>query len=260
MKKVVSILLIAILYLSVSSCAKPTEQPKTETNSTNQAATGLYLNPEYTLKSKIGEAEDIFVGKILSVKSLSSDVCFPDFIPDYGISLNLYTVKVEKTYISHLVSENITITVVGTYKPEPDEYGYSNAFEVGKKYIMTGRVQPYNNKPIITAMTTMSAQIDGGKLIPISSPAEQMYAGIETVEQLEKSAEFIELCKSDDIFIPKTIYDEEKELTNDSAATLNPEKSQTKQEVIETIREAIKVDSKVKMDISYDNYPNDDTK
>lgn len=260
MKKYFSILLIFIVILTTVSCTKPTEEPQNKTNNSQQASVGLYSNPEYTLKSKIGDAEDIFVGKILSVKPLSSDVCFPDFIPDYGRGLNLYTVKVEKTYLSHLVSKNIIITVVGTYKPEPDEYEYANAFEVGNTYIMTGRVQPYENKPIITVFTNMSAEINEGKLIPITTYAEQMYAGIETVEQLEKNADFIELCKSDDIFISKTFYDEEKELTNDSTATLNPEKSMTKQKVIETIREAIKVDSKVKMDISYDNYPNDDTK
>ncbi len=260
MKKYFSILLIFIVILTTVSCTKPTEEPQNKTNNSQQASVGLYLNPEYTLKSKIGDAEDIFVGKILSVKSLSSDVRFPDFIPDNGIGLNLYTVKIEKTYISHLISENTTITVVGTYKPEPDKYGYSNAFEVGNTYIMSGRVQPYENKPIITVFTNMSAEINKGKLIPITTSAEQMYAGIETIEQLENNADFIELCKSKDIFIPNTFYNEDEQLINDSTATLNPEKSKTKQEVIETIREAIKVDSKVKMDISYDNYPNDETK
>ena len=91
MKKVVSILLIAILYLSVSSCAKPTEQPKTETNSTNQAATGLYLNPEYTLKSKIGEGvppPDINTSVFSPFPSVNTHIFLPSNFTSCPIGLS----------------------------------------------------------------------------------------------------------------------------------------------------------------------------
>ena len=201
---------------------------------------------------------DIFAGKIIDATEIGENVDFPNY--GGGESFSIYTVEVEKSFLSQYVEPGTTIKVIGGQIEQNEDGLYAKEYDVGKSYILTGIVQPYENRPVIASFATLCAEIDDGKIIPISTPAEKIYEGIETVEQLEKNADFIELCKNNDIFVSEVFYKEEKELTNDSTATLNPEKAKTKQEVIETIREAIKVDSKVKMDISYDNYPNDDTK
>lgn len=260
-KKILVMLIVLLIILSAFGCSKENiSDKKTDDlhNTTTDTGEYDYVPEEYNFNMLKKRTCDVFIGKIVDAKVIGEDVDFPNYGGD-GV-FSIYTVEVEKTYLSHYVTKGDSIKVIGAQIEQNEDDLYAKAYDVGKSYILTGIVQPYENRPVIASFATLCAEIDDGKIIPISTPAEKIYSGIETVEQLENNADFIELCKSDDIFVSETFYDEEKELTNDSTATLNPEKSQTKQEVIETIREAIKVDSKVKMDISYDNYPNDETK
>ena len=258
MKKRVFILVI-VLVLFLFGCTTEKENSKSNTNDNSSNETNYdYIPREYTFNEEKNYACDIFVGKVIDKKELGTNVVFPNYGGNAVFSI--YTVEVEKTYLSYVVTTGTTIKVIGATSVQDKEGLYAEEYIVGKTYIMTGDVQPYENIPVIASFSSLCAEIDDGNIIPISTPAESMYAGIETVEQLEKNEDFIELCNTKPTFLSNVFYSEKKELTTESNATLNPEKSQTKQEVIETIREAIKVDSKVKMDISYDNYPNDDTK
>ena len=252
MKRLSLFILILILSVSLlSGCTK--DQPVSDNNDDISTHTDI-IPREQTFITQMDFALDIFVGKVISVEDLDDNVRFTNFSSgcDDGYKYKIYTIKVEKVYLPYVVTEGTTIKVVSPYIKLSKSNEFVLPLEKGEKYILTGMPQPYLKEPIIVAPANMSAKITKkGELIPISSPAEEMYNGITTLKQLEGCEDFINLCKNGKPKLPEIFYmekDEEYDWNNTSKYDKRIE------DAAEKVKAALPVDSKVKMNIDYDNF------
>lgn len=260
-KRLLSVTLMLTLIISIVSCQKETDivdQSQASNQSVNSSADLVFTEQNFTNNKH----SDVFIGNVIKIEHIEENLTFPSFGDISEYNTNLYTVKVEKTYLPFVVSENDTINVLMCYTDKQESQSlYVNELEVGKSYILSGIVQPYNGEPIIVAMGNMIASVSKkGKIVPQSSPSEEMFKGIETIEELEADEDFKTLCKSVGKGTLSTVfYSEESDAISDNKLNADSEATlkQTKEQVIEIIREAIKVDSKVKMNVDYDNTPED---
>ncbi len=243
-------LFIIILMLSVSllsGCTK--NQPVSENNDDISTDTDL-IPREQTFITELEFASDIFVGKVISVEDIDKNTRFTNF--SGGYALKLYTIEIQKNYLPYVVTEGTTIKVVSPYTELSTSEEFILPLEKGEKYILSGMPQPYLKEPIIVAPANMSAKITKkGEIIPISYSAKEMYSGISTVEQLESCEDFINLCKNGKPKLPQIFYmekDEEYDWDNTSKYDKRIE------DAAEKVKAALPVDSKVKMNIDYDNF------
>ena len=252
MKRLSLFILILILSVSLlSGCTK--DQPVSDNNDDISTHTDI-IPREQTFNAELEFASDIFVGKVISVEDLDDNVRFTNFSSGYddGYRRKIYTIKVEKVYLPYVVTEGTTIKVVSPYTKLSKSEEFISPLEKGEKYILSGMPQPYLKEPIIVAPANMSAKITkDGEIIPISTPAQEMYNGISTIEQLERCEDFINLCKNGKPKLPKIFY-MEKDEEYDWNDTSKYDKRVA--DAVEKIKAALPVDSKVKMNIDYDNF------
>ena len=190
-----------------------------------------------TLKNSVMSATDIFIGEVIAAKELNEHITFDDFTTLTSIPV-LYTVKVTKILKQHIVTDDSIIQVlhciVDSKNNLPGEYSV-NGYEIGKQYLIGGRVQPYKEKAIILDYSQLTARInEDGTIVSESDVAKKNFEGIFTISELVEHEEV------------KGLWENKQTDTATRFKDLIPtdeKKEFTEQDIIDYLKEAIKIDS-----------------
>ena len=263
MKRLVIVLIIVLVM--ISGCSYNSDK-KTDSEKENLYTETDGASVKITLSNMNFTITDVFTGIVKSQEQLDNSVEFEGIDlstakKDVNAKFILYNVEVQKNIWSLTATENSIIKVVHIVSKNDDGF-WSDELEIGKTYLVGGIVEQYKDSAVIFDFLNMTSLIEGDALKPVTSNAKKTLDKIETLSAFEQNEDIVQLKKTKHDYIPRHLYDafDDIELQSDKAYNYISDDPVVAQTIIDRLKEAIKVDSKVKMDISYDNYPNDDTK
>lgn len=166
-----------------------------------------------SFEEMVNTSSDTFVCTILDAKTIefgkdtqNQTLDFPAALIDEPY-VTLHRVKVEKVYRSTFVSENTEIYILHHHNTE--RKAWAKPYETGRKYLITGLMQPYFGEPIIIDFNYTSAIIsDDGTLTPTAINSKTSLEGITTLKEFENNSRVIEFCGADmykDVFVREVI-------------------------------------------------------
>lgn len=169
---------------------------------------------------------DVFVGKVISKQTISSETQFSSVIHTKPVPMELCTVEVSKVYRSTVVTEKTTIKVVRMYSADGD----NRAYDIGSTYIIGGIVQPYGKTSVIVDGGSITARVaDNGGLEAMSPSAARVIDGMSDIDAFER--DFVAKMSDETTSLPG-VYGE---LTDLDGA----------EEITELLKKVILADSKV---------------
>lgn len=204
-----------------------------------------------TFKTAAFYESDTFLATVLTSKKVDRPLVFFNF--SSGDGYVMHTVRVEKVYRGTFVTEGTVITVFYNAHPEFENY-WSNPYENGEKYIISGIVQPYNNAPVVVDGADLSAHIaNDGTLTPLSFLSKAVLGQFKTLEDFENdsaSKEFFESEWTEIVNVFSAFGEEYHELSEKDRDT---EVYQKHVQFIEDIKNALPIDSKIDLTLKYKN-------
>ena len=203
-----------------------------------------------TITNTVAPYADIFIGEILSAKTITESPEFEN-VDNGTANFTLYTVKINTVFKSQVVTEGTTIQVIHADAVETKNNKYwVNGYEIGKNYLIGGRAQPYGKKPVILDYSRLTAIVDeSGKLIPKSRAATEVFGKISTVNEFFAHKDTVSALAFTDIPLAKGFYDTVKLSADNSKESEAP----SVVEIIDYLKEAIKVDSDKELKVPEDS-------
>ena len=196
---------------------------------------GTELEIDFRMACIVGT--DLFTAEVLSVHPLDSNTMFALYLNDVAAPVR-YTVRVVKTYKDFVVTEGSTIDVIGYEANEPmGKYWFASP-KVGSTYIFGGGIDILGDKPVVVTHGLVYSEVkEDGTLVPCSDASENALKDIKTLDEFEKSEDVSDVLytATENILLDDRFY----EYTN----------KKTAEEVKAVLKEAIKVDSDVKLNI-----------
>jgi len=240
-QKIILSMLILSLLLTFCGCNISPEKTKSENES-------LFVPKNYSLSNLTTTATDIFTATVISSVSLKKQTIFPNVdLSKLSATPIMYTVEVQQNIWSLTTTEKSTINVVIYVGDEKNGY-WSKALEVGKTYLISGFVQPYNDKVVILDAGLLLSLIEGDSLIPVCSFSKRVLEGVDTFSDFINRSEIIELKDTEHDYIPSIFYTalDKSEIPAEPVYKIsdNPEFTQ---KIIVFVSEALKVGSKIKI-------------
>lgn len=220
-----------------------TKADQNDTEQSKQTYTDRYVGLP-SLKMAAGQSAEIFIGEILSASTPTEFVEFEGFSADEETNLVLYTVKIKQVFKSQVTAADTTVRVV--HATVEDEH-WVGGYEVGKDYLIGGRAHPYSEKPVILDYSQFTALVnEDGTLAPQSFSAELVLEGISDVMELLGHPDTVTGLSRTDIELAEGFYDVIPAQTDETAQVDGVQTSvPTDEQIIEVLKEAIKVDSDV---------------
>ena len=181
---------------------------------------------------------DLFTAEVLEKQPLDNDIKFKTVKGETAAPVK-YTVKVDKVYKDFVVTSGATIDII-SFEIERDGDNYwVEPLEIGSSYIFGGWIDTLDDKVVITSHGMLLAEIkdDGSFGDCYSKIAQETIGDIKTLDEFEKSEDVSDVLytATENILLDDRFY----EYTN----------KKTAEEVKAVLKEAIKVDSDVKLNI-----------
>ena len=219
-----------------------TNQPPTYPENNNDP-TGDMLIETPTFDQAVASSNDIFIGEIMTVSPINKKVEF-DNVTIADETPKLYTVKVVDVLKGQVVTTDSVIRVVHFVIDADGDESWVKDYEIGKQYLIGGRVQPFDEKPILLDNSRITSEVDkNGNLIPISKTAQTVFKKVKTLSELltYKNDPVVWTGREGDI--SEMLFEAVKQNTNaNEKITLNT--------VTDYLKEAIKTDSDVTLTVS----------
>ncbi len=215
---------------------------------------------------------EVFVGKIITaevikpdapvfhlhnhIESKKNEICGRYYRTDRNheelflldSNLYLYTVEIEKTINSVFTTEKTTIQVIDDvpYKDWLDDS--SVPYEVGERYVMSGRLYQYGEKTVLREIFYYTAKVDSeGVLEGVGRDADIMN-GFGSVETFVASKDIAKIFEKD--YYLCAGYQKDYNLLSNSINVNSKDKNV--QKLIADGKKALPIDSKFKMPVKTD--------
>ena len=264
-RRLILTFLIICLVFTVFSCSKA---PKKTTEQDNndvivQKEDALRVTLPASLGNSVYNCTDLFAATVLDSEALpkKTPILHENIFTSDAV---LYTVEIKSTVRDFSIAENTKVHVV-RFVREADKRSedYFLPFEIGKTYLICGKVQILDGKPFILDDCDFSVEMkDDGTLVPLSLKSSELFKDIKTYDELMQNDDVKNTLENYDICLPKQF----EALLKTKPSWLNRDESDTrprdrfatviseKEEVQKLIREALPIDSKKTIDIKTVTY------
>ena len=181
---------------------------------------------------------DLFTAKVLKRQPLDKDIKFKTVKGETAAPVK-YTVKVDKVYKDFVVTSGTTIDIISFEIEQDGDNYWVESLKIGSTYIFGGWIDTLDDKVVITSHGMLLVEINDDSSFGecYSKSAKITIDDIKTLDEFEKSEEVSDILytATEDILLDDRFY----EYTNKKTAA----------EVKAVLKEAIKVDSDVKLNI-----------
>lgn len=248
MKKVFTIFIMCTLLFSVFGCKEKAVITEDEDRATIPI----------TITSMKWDISDCFIGRVTDVYN-AGNVQFADF--DKGSTdVHIYSVEVNKALWAVTATEGSTVRVARIDWQSVNEDSNTERLEIGKTYLFGGKVQLSSAGVCLKDETWFTAELkDDGTLVSLSDARREVFADIKTFDEFmeaEPVKNIIENCEPEIPYCFRSSASETNvEITRKSGAALSSRQKLVKagdaqpdrQQLIEYLREAVKVNSTIEM-------------
>ena len=210
MKRIITLVLVFCLALSLFACAK--------TQVSEEVTYGYYKPIEYEMSTLNKTQSDIFIAEVISSKELSGKTEFTNII-NIALPAVLYTVKVKEVLWGISLTPDTVIQVIRYIDDDKSNPLWIGQLETGKTYLLSGLVQPYQNKVVIADMRVLSAQIDeNDRLTALSATSKTLLEDISTYNNFIESEQTKILVQTKKATLPDAFFSFEE---SDQEAKIN---------------------------------------
>ena len=248
MKRIFTIFIMCTLLFSVFGCKEKAVFVEDDT---------------YTLPNKVTNMKflisDCFIGRVTDVYN-AGNVQFADFGKG-STDVHIYSVEVNKALWAVTATESSTVRVARIDWKSADEEYDTERLEIGKTYLFGGEVQLSSVGVCLEDETWFTAELkDDGTLVPLCNAGREAFADIKTFDEFMEAEPVKNIIENCEPKLPSCFYvsgenETKVEITRKSGAALSSRQKLVKagdaqpdrQQLIEYLREAVKVNSTIEM-------------
>ena len=248
MKRIFTLFTICALLFCVCGCKEKTVVTEYEDTVT---LPNTIINMEQNVS-------DCFIGKVTDVYH-AGNMQFADL--DKGsTNVDIYSIEVERAIWTLTATEGSTVRVARLDGKSTNESCNTERLEIGKTYLFGGYVQLSSAGVCLNDTLWLTAELkDDGTLIPLCDAGNEVFADIKTFDEFmeaEPVRDIIKNCEPEIPYCFRSSASETKvEITRKNGAALSSKQKLVKagdaqpdrQQLIEYLREAVKVNSTIEM-------------